>query len=100
VEDDRARLEASVRGRVQGVGFRFFVLDVASDLGLTGWVANARDGSVACVAEGPRADLERLLELLQRGPGGARVQNVDHSWSSATGQWQSFSVKSGAHTGD
>jgi acylphosphatase len=100
MEGDRARLEVTLHGRVQGVGFRFFVLDVASELGLTGWVANERDGSVACVAEGSRSDLERLLELLTRGPGGARVQGVDHAWSTATGQWHSFFVKSGAHLGD
>ena len=44
--DEMARLEAVVRGRVQGVGFRYLVLDFASEIGLTGWVANERDGSL------------------------------------------------------
>jgi acylphosphatase len=95
-----ARLEASVHGRVQGVGFRYFVLDVAEELGLTGWVANQRDGSVVCVAEGGREDLDRLLDLLRCGPAGSRVTSVEHNWSTPTGQWSGFSVKAGGHSGD
>ena len=49
---ERARLEAVVRGRVQGVGFRYFVADVATARGIVGWVANDADGSVVCVVEG------------------------------------------------
>jgi len=100
VQERPWQLEAVVRGRVQGVGFRYYVLDVASALGLVGWVANQRDGSVACAAEGSREDLERLLELLRRGPVGARVTDVQHSWSDATGKWQRFNVRSGEHRGD
>ena len=48
------RLDATVRGRVQGVGFRYMVLEEAHRLGLAGWVANEPDGSVRCVAEGTR----------------------------------------------
>ncbi|HEY2887434.1 MAG TPA: acylphosphatase, partial [Candidatus Limnocylindrales bacterium] len=55
------RLEATVRGRVQAVGFRVFVASRASALGLTGWVRNGSDGSVECIAEGRRVDLETLL---------------------------------------
>ena len=54
------RLEATVRGRVQGVGFRYFVVRRALELGLVGWVANGADGSVRCVAEGPSAALDAL----------------------------------------
>jgi len=98
--DEMARLEAVVRGRVQGVGFRYLVLDFASEIGLTGWVANERDGSLRCEAEGNRANLERLLELLERGPSGSRVTHVEHSWSEATGGFAGFSVRSGHHLGD
>ena len=52
------RLDATVRGRVQGVGFRWFVLREAMALRLDGWVANTPEGSVQCVAEGLRPDLE------------------------------------------
>src|SRR4051794_25389712 len=74
------RLDATVSGRVQGVGFRYFVLRVASGLDLTGWVANTPDGSVQCVAEGERRDLERLLSALRDGPPGARVDRVAVEW--------------------
>ena len=61
------RLDASVRGRVQGVGFRVFALREAMDLGLAGWVANQADGSVRIVAEGPRQDLEVAAGTAPRG---------------------------------
>ena len=62
------RLDASVRGRVQGVGYRLFALREAMASGLAGWVANEADGSVRVVAEGPRAGLDALLERLREGP--------------------------------
>jgi acylphosphatase len=96
----RARLEADVIGRVQGVGFRMFVLDEGRRLGLDGWVANQDDGSVACVAEGPRDVLEALLELLRQGPLGARVARVEARWSPARGIEPGFRVRSGRHPGD
>jgi acylphosphatase len=97
---DRARLDAVVQGRVQGVGFRFHVRETAADLGLTGWVVNERDGTVRCVAEGPRGLLERLLRYLEAGPRGAYVERVSATWSPATDGFDRFSVRSGAHSGD
>jgi acylphosphatase len=95
-----ARLDASVRGRVQGVGFRYYVVAQASALGLTGWVANEQDGSVHCVAEGPRADLELLLEQLREGPISAIVEYVAEDWLPYTGHWGSFGIRSAGHRGD
>ncbi len=95
-----ARLDASVRGRVQGVGFRYFVLREAAALGLTGWVANEADGSVRCVAEGPRHRLDALVARLRDGPASARVEAVDIAWTHSTGEWDRFGVRSGAHRGD
>ena len=63
-------------GRVQGVGFRYFVLREATDLGLDGWVANTMDGSVRCVAEGPRDRLDILLDRLRDGPAGRRSSSA------------------------
>jgi acylphosphatase len=94
------RLEATARGRVQGVGFRYFVLRRGIELGLTGWVANESDGSVRCVAEGRRSDLETLLEAMERGPAGALVERVSATWSSATGNLRDFGIRSGGHRGD
>ena len=95
-----ARLEAIVSGVVQGVGFRYFVLREATRLGLRGWVANQPDGTVRCVAEGPRLDLDRLAERLSAGPPGARIEDVELTWGFATRAWPSFTVRSGFHSGD
>jgi acylphosphatase len=94
------RLEATVSGRVQGVGFRYFVLRVASELGLSGWVANEPDGTVRVVAEGPRSALESLLADLREGPRGARVDRVTSGWLPASGGTRGFGVRSAGHRGD
>ena len=98
--DGRQRLEAVIRGRVQGVGFRWFVLREASRLGLDGWVANEPDGSVRLVAEGGRVDLDRLAERVSVGPSGAHVADLDVRWGAACGAGNGFSVRSGGHSGD
>ena len=94
------RLEAVIRGRVQGVGFRYFVVRRARTLGLTGWVANQVDGSVRCVADGPPPDLDRLLEALKQGPPGSRVDGVDATSCPALGGLDGFAVRAGGHAGD
>ncbi|MGO8686793.1 MAG: acylphosphatase [Candidatus Dormibacteria bacterium] len=74
---DEIRVHATVRGRVQMVGFRAFVLDRAWDLEIRGTVANRPDGSVECVVEGPRDQVERLVDSLREGPNSARVDAVE-----------------------
>ena len=96
----QARFEAVIRGMVQGVGFRYFVLTQATRLRLGGWVANLPDGRVQCVAEGPRPDLETLVEALREGPAGALVANVSLAWMPALGSFEGFSIRSGGHRGD
>ena len=71
-----ARVRAEVRGRVQGVGYRFSALREAARLGLTGWVRNEPDGSVLLEAQGGLERLDALLEWCRRGPAGARVTKV------------------------
>ena len=97
---DLARLDATVVGRVQGVGYRWFVLDAARRLELRGWVANEADGSVRCAAEGPRAALDELLRELAAGPLGARVERVIPRWGPAGGTLGQFDIRSGSHPGD
>ena len=65
-----------VKGRVQGVGFRWFVHREASELELRGWVRNTEDGDVEIVASGAPEDLSELRESLRRGPRGARVDRL------------------------
>jgi acylphosphatase len=94
------RVEAVVHGEVQGVGFRFFVLRVADRLPISGWVSNEGDGTVRCVAEGARSDLEDLLAALREGPAGAVVANVTEQWTAATGRMNGFTVRPSGHRGD
>ena len=96
----RERLEGRVTGTVQGVGFRWFVVRRALQLGLTGWTANQRDGSVRVVAEGTPSALDELEGQLNEGPAGAHVQKVDAVRMAPTGEFSTFGIKSGAHSGD
>lgn len=87
------RLSARVRGRVQGVGFRYFTRSEARRLGVQGWVRNEPDGSVSVVAEGPDGGLKGLLEALHSGPPGAVVREVEAGWSEARGAFDAFEVR-------
>ncbi|HET90207.1 MAG TPA: acylphosphatase [Chloroflexi bacterium] len=91
--ESEARLHAIVHGRVQGVNFRYYTICTAQQLGLTGWVANRRDGTVETVAEGPRAALSEFHEFLHHGPPSAVVQHVDVKWETPTGTFQQFRVR-------
>ncbi len=86
------RLRAIALGHVQGVGYRFFVMEQAHQLGLTGWVRNLPSGSVEVVAEGAKADLELLLNRLKRGPAGARVSDINSDWTAANGEFDAFRI--------
>jgi acylphosphatase len=87
-------LHALVHGRVQGVGFRFFVQRQALERGLKGWVRNLDSGSsVEVMAEGPRPALEGLLEDLRRGPPMAWVERVQAEWLPASGAFAGFEVR-------
>jgi len=88
-----ASLHATVTGIVQGVYFRAFVEEHARALHLTGYVRNiAHSGAVEVEAEGRRAGLERLLELLHQGPRAAEVQKVDVRWGAYSGRFASFII--------
>lgn len=92
MREESSRLHARITGIVQGVGFRYFVLEIARPLKLTGWVRNRIDGTVELLAEGPRGTLENLLAALQQGPRGARVKGIDTDWLSATGEFTEFRI--------
>jgi acylphosphatase len=77
-ERTAARLVAS--GRVQGVGYRWFVRRTALGLGLAGWVRNLRDRTVEVEAFGRRAQIEALVVALREGPPGAAVTGVGVGW--------------------
>ena len=76
-----------IQGRVQGVGFRWFVHREASELELKGWVRNTEDGDVEAVAAGDPADLDDLRASLHRGPRGSRVDRViEHALQDSEGE--------------
>jgi acylphosphatase len=88
-----ARLHVIIEGRVQGVGYRYFVIDVADSLGVTGWVRNCWDETVEVMAEGERQPLENLLAALQRGPRAAYVTRVKTEWQDPTGEFIDFRIR-------
>lgn len=86
----RARLTAWVRGRVQGVGFRWWVRKNALELGLLGFAENLIDGRVRVIAEGDRGRLAELLDRLG-GPGTpGQVAQVTHRWDTERGEFTGF----------
>jgi acylphosphatase len=82
-----------VRGRVQGVGFRWFVEREAHILGIAGWVRNNHDGSVEVLAMGTREQLSGLRSRLQEGPRAARVDDVQESEAEPVAGLYSFQVR-------
>jgi acylphosphatase len=91
--DQPARLTAWVHGRVQGVGFRWWVRSRALELGLVGWAANLEDGRVEVVAEGPRSAVQALLDALNgSGPPG-RVRTVVERWAEPRGGITGFAER-------
>ncbi|MBO3746285.1 acylphosphatase [Streptosporangiaceae bacterium NEAU-GS5] len=84
------RLTAWVRGRVQGVGFRWWVRARALELGVSGWAANLSDGRVEVVAEGPRESCEQLLGLLHGGGTPGQVMGIAERWTEPKGDLVGF----------
>jgi acylphosphatase len=87
------RMEITVRGRVQGVGFRYFVVRNARRLGLKGWTMNMPDGSVFIVAEGPGAQLQELLSAVKEGPPSAVVSEVSFKVKEALNEPEGFYIR-------
>jgi acylphosphatase len=82
-----------VRGRVQGVGFRWFVEREAHILSIAGWVRNNSDSSVEVLAQGTRDQLSGLRSRLQQGPRAARVDNVEESEAKAVPGLTTFRIE-------
>jgi acylphosphatase len=86
------RVVLVITGSVQGVGFRWYVLQAARALGLTGEVRNRTDGAVVVEAEGAHDSLEKLLEAAREGPAMATVLKVDAIWSEGTVRFPDFRI--------
>ena len=86
-------IAATVGGRVHGVGFRYSTQRVAADLGLSGWVRNMPDGTVAVWAQGPPEAVEGLCTFLHKGPPAARVTSLEFSEVAPDAKAQGFNVR-------
>jgi len=86
------RAEVVVRGAVQGVFFRVEARDRARSLRLAGWIRNAPDGSVEAAFEGEDERVESMVEWCRRGPRGARVDDVDVTWTEVQNE-DGFSIR-------
>ncbi len=93
IEASRERVRAVVRGRVQGVGYRYAAQERALGLGLAGYVRNRWDGTVEVVAEGARDRLDLFVRWLHRGPRLAQVTEVELTWEPPTGGFDTFEVR-------
>jgi len=86
------RLRVKVYGRVQGIGFRYFVKKVANKLNLDGWVKNNPDGTVEILAQGPDKTLNEFLEHCKKGPFLAKVEKIDISEDKSKGEFRGFDI--------
>ena len=92
-EKDFFRLHATVHGRVQGVGFRYFVMECAQRIGINGWTRNRFNGDVEVVAEGTSPQLENLVKDLKRGSRSSNVIRVNTDFLPATGEFTHFTIR-------
>lgn len=90
---DYIRVHGYVSGRVQGVGFRYFVQDLAVQSDLTGWVRNLPDGRVEFMAEGPKGLLDDFVKAVNRGPRTGYVAGINIDWDKFQGEYDSFRIR-------
>lgn len=85
-------VKLTVKGRVQGVGFRWTIHEYASTLGVTGYVKNLYNGDVEILAEGERERVEDLIEYIKKGPRFSKVTDVTIEWKDFAGRYDSFDI--------
>ncbi|MCE9499210.1 MAG: acylphosphatase [Leptospira sp.] len=93
MEKTEARVRIVVEGKVQGVGFRYFVLQKAQELRLRGFTMNLPTGEVETVAEGDKIFLEDLEKSIRQGPRGSTITNVTVQWQKPWGGYRTFEIK-------
>ncbi len=85
--------EINIKGRVQGVGYRYFVRQKATEMGITGWVKNTVDNGVMIVAQGIEAEIKTFIDYLYVGPTRSRVDKISTCVMQIITVFDSFSVK-------
>ena len=89
---ERARLHLYYQGRVQGVGFRWAVREVATGFDVTGWVRNLSDGRVELVAEGERPELGAFQTAIPKAGLRRFIRSATEDWSNGTGEFRGFEI--------
>jgi acylphosphatase len=89
---EKVRAKVIIEGRVQGVFFRYYTQEMASKLGLEGWVKNRKDGRVEAIFEGDNEKVDQMIQWCHRGPPEARVMKVHFHWEDYTGEFEDFVI--------
>ena len=82
-----------VKGRVQGVNFRYYVLRKANELGVNGYVRNLKDGDVEILAQGTRDSIDKLIEFIKGNPGSSFVTDIKLNWEKPETYFGNFQIK-------
>lgn len=85
--------EITVKGRVQRVGFRYFVVQKASEIGIKGYVKNLANGDVLLIAQGTKSEIETLIDYLKIGNTLSRADSIILNWINTLSEFSSFSIK-------
>ncbi len=91
--ESKVRAHVLVKGRVQGVLFRYATRDEANLRGVKGWVRNLEDGQVEAVFEGVKEKVDEMIEFCHYGPPAAKVSSVEVTWEEYTGKFKGFSIR-------
>ena len=92
-DEDLAQAHVYITGRVQGVNYRYYTRQEANELGLHGWVRNARDGRVEAVFQGSKSQVLKVLKWCERGPPSARVTDVEVDWQTPSEIFPGFEIR-------
>ena len=90
--EDNLTVNMKITGKVQGVGFRYFVLRQAQELGINGWVSNKSNGDVEALAQGDKEDLDQFIAKVKQGPAFSRVDDVSLNWGNEAEQYFGFKI--------
>lgn len=82
-----------ISGKVQGVGYRYFVKSNAKKLGLTGWVRNTEDGGVEAVLAGTQELIEQMIGICRQGPPLSEVEHLGFEWEEGEESFEGFTIK-------
>ena len=85
-------LHLLIEGQVQGVGYRYFVVECARDRNIRGWVRNLADGRVEIMAEGSKRDLALFLSKVEKGPSYSKIASIHRDWEKGAGKFEGFKV--------